>query len=119
MTPMGPWKAPDRGKPMPPQLTGLQRKPSDAATAALHRILIIDDDPYVGEGLTRNLRRSYQVTCVTSAAAALQLLENGMQFDVVLCDLEMPVTTGAEFYGELAWRLPAALPQIIFMTASV
>jgi CheY-like chemotaxis protein len=45
--------------------------------------------------------RDHAVTAVTSAKAALALLEEGQSFDVVFCDLMMPQMSGMDFFVQL------------------
>jgi PAS domain S-box-containing protein len=80
------------------------------------RILVVDDDVLVGEAIRRTLTAEHDVTVVTSAADALSLLQEGRCFDVILCDVMMPVTTGIDFYHSLAARQPDLAGRVIFLT---
>jgi PAS domain S-box-containing protein len=88
------------------------RPPRAVACAA---VLIVDDDPALGLVLHRVLR-DHEVSVVTTAKAALQLLDAGKRFDVILSDLMMPEMSGMDFYDELARRFPAYLERLIFVT---
>jgi PAS domain S-box-containing protein len=79
-------------------------------------VLVIDDEPMIGVAVKRALGRVHQVTCVTSSRAALDQIEAGKPFDVVLCDLMMPTMTGIDFYNELERVAPAMRERVIFMT---
>ncbi|WP_025692281.1 response regulator transcription factor [Paenibacillus zanthoxyli] len=61
-------------------------------------ILLVDDHPSVGEGTKNMLEQAsdIEVTFVLSAMEALDLLET-RNFDIILCDLNMPTITGLEF----------------------
>ncbi|MNH92546.1 Transcriptional regulatory protein ComA [compost metagenome] len=61
------------------------------------RILLVDDHPSVGEGTKNMLEQEsdIEVVFVLSAVEALGMLEQ--QFDIILCDLNMPTITGLEF----------------------
>jgi len=80
------------------------------------RILVIDDDPHIGEAVRESLAREHHVVAVTSGPAALRLLELGEQFDLILCDLMMPSMTGMELHDELARREPALAARMSFLT---
>jgi len=75
------------------------------------RILCVDDEPAVLEGLALQLRRVRRegvravVEVATSAREALALLE-ATEFDVVVCDMRMPETNGAALLGEVRRRHP-------------
>lgn len=57
------------------------------------RILCVDDEPRVLEGLAANLRRRFEVVTATSGADALTQLESHT-FSVVVSDLRMPFMDG-------------------------
>mgnify|MGYP002713134726 CR=1 FL=1 len=62
------------------------------------RVLLVDDSSFFRNMLTPVLRSSgYAVTTAKSADEALQLKENGLSFDVIISDIEMPGTSGFEF----------------------
>jgi two-component system chemotaxis sensor kinase CheA len=61
------------------------------------RVLLIDDSPFFRNLLSPLLDvAGYRVTTVESADAALQLCENGEDFDVIVSDIEMPGMDGYE-----------------------
>ncbi|GIL41383.1 chemotaxis protein CheW [Roseiterribacter gracilis] len=62
------------------------------------RILLVDDSPFFRNLLTPMLQvAGYHVTTVESALAALELVERGERFDVIVSDIEMPGMSGFEF----------------------
>jgi two-component system, chemotaxis family, sensor kinase CheA len=68
------------------------------AAAGGRRILLVDDSPFFRNLLTPMLQvAGYQVTTVDSAMAALELVERGERFDVIVSDIEMPGMSGFEF----------------------
>ncbi len=79
-------------------------------------LLVIDDEPMMGEMLSNMLRSQYEVTALTSSRAALDLLETGQSFDLILCDLMMPDLTGMDLYSELACAHSEHAERLIFMT---
>jgi signal transduction histidine kinase len=80
------------------------------------RVLIVDDDPLVLATLTRMVGRGSTVVPVTTALAALEVLEHDQAFDAILCDLMMPEMTGMEFKGWLSSTLPELASRMVFMT---
>jgi PAS domain S-box-containing protein len=86
------------------------------APAALRDILIVDDEPRVGQMLKRLLDRDYKVTTVTSLAEAMKLVAEGRAFDAILCDLMMPEGTGMDLYARLREIAPALSRRMIFVT---
>lgn len=74
----------------------------DAAPTAGAKVLLIDDSDFFRNMLRPVLTVSgYQVKAVSSAAAALALMEDGMMFDLIISDIEMPDMNGFEFAAEV------------------
>jgi len=82
-------------------------------------VLVIDDEPQIGNTLRLLLDPEHEVVPVTSAKEGLARIEKDGPFDVIFCDLMMPVFGGAEFYRELAAAAPAMLDRLVFMTGGV
>jgi two-component system response regulator HydG len=79
------------------------------------RILLVEDDADYGNSLAVILNcKGYKATFVTSAAAALAKLKDGV-FDLVISDVVMPGMSGLEFLQSVAREYPA-LP-VIMLTA--
>jgi YesN/AraC family two-component response regulator len=73
------------------------------------RVLCIDDDPYVLEGLRRlvhPLAHAWTFTFTTNGHDALTLLACA-PFDIVVTDIVMPEPDGLEILMELRRRFPA------------
>ncbi len=70
------------------------------------RILVIDDD-VIGDAVRNTLAREHQVTALSSASEALRRLQAGEDFDLILCDLMMPVMTGMDLHQALLRARPA------------
>ena len=92
-------------------------RPASAPDVALAcaSILVVDDEPAVGN-VFRRILRDHEVTFFTSARDALAVLDTGKKFDVVFSDLMMPEMSGIEFYDELARRFPAAIERLVFVS---
>jgi CheY-like chemotaxis protein len=58
----------------------------------------------------------HRVTAVTGASAALELLDSGAVFDVILSDLMMPEMSGVELYQALSSRFPEYTKKIVFVS---
>lgn len=68
--------------------------------SSLNRILCVDDEPNVLEGLKRNLRRSFDVTTALGPQAGLHVLGNEGPFAAIVSDLSMPGMNGVAFFEE-------------------
>jgi two-component system, cell cycle sensor histidine kinase and response regulator CckA len=69
-------------------------------------ILVVDDDPGVGQMLTRALaRHGFVVDAATSADEALEKSDS-TSYDAALVDLVMPGRDGADLAGTLRRRFP-------------
>jgi two-component system NtrC family sensor kinase len=80
------------------------------------RILVVDDEPLIGRVIGTALKSEHDIVAVSHAADALALLEQGHEFDVVLCDLVMPDISGPEFYAKVKASWPALAARLVFMT---
>jgi CheY-like chemotaxis protein len=80
------------------------------------RVLVIDDELSVVNGLVRLLRRDgYMVETADNGEQALVRLSEHA-YDLLLCDLRMPDLDGATFYGRLLLQQPALARRVIFLT---
>ena len=80
------------------------------------RILVVDDEPMLCTTVERILAIDHEVTAVTSAKRAMQIIESGGHFDVILTDLMMPEMTGIDLHTELQRVVPELAARMIFMT---
>jgi CheY-like chemotaxis protein len=85
-------------------------------SAARRRVLVVDDERLVGEAIARVLAEENDVVVETQAVEVLSRIARGERFDVILCDLMMPVMTGMDLYAELLRTHPTAVNRIVFMT---
>ncbi len=79
------------------------------------RLLVIDDEPLVGQ-LVAKVLTSHEVTAETSARAALVRLRSGERFDLILCDLIMPEVSGMDFYEQLGQVDPLLRHTVVFLS---
>ena len=77
------------------------------------RVLVVDDEPSILRSLERLLHKSHDLTLAHSGREALALLNAGIEFDLVLCDLMMPEVSGIEVWEQLT---PAQRQIFVFMT---
>jgi CheY-like chemotaxis protein len=92
-------------------------RPTSGFRVRIGRVLVIDDEHLVGVALSRVLYRENEVVACTRAAEALARLNAGERYDVVLCDLRMPIMDGLEFHRLLSVTLPEEANRIVFITA--
>jgi len=90
-------------------------RPSSAPAAAA--ALVIDDNEVVRRGLARVLEQAgYAVTTAPHGLAALLALAR-RAYDVIVCDIMMPVMDGVDFYREMVKVRPEAAARVLFVTA--
>lgn len=87
----------------------------NAPNTSRPRILVVDDDPMMGTTLRLALEDDYDVSVSGSADIAMTVLEKEA-FDLVLCDLMMPKTSGIDLHRWLSERDPKAASRMLFMT---
>jgi CheY-like chemotaxis protein len=83
------------------------------------RILVIDDDPLLGNVFRRLLGADHDIFTVTSAQSALELLASGRRFDVIFCDMMMPLTPGEALHAHVNDIDAEQARRIVFMTGGV
>ena len=93
--------------------------PVDSATSSRARVMVVDDDPQVAQIMSRLLRRDYEVTVASCGREALDQIEAGAWFDVVISDVMMPNMTGLELLDELVRVVPAQARRLIFLSGGV
>ena len=91
---------------------------SNAATASIVRVLVVDDSAYVRKMVTQMLSRSPFVEVVATAHDGLEALElvESLNPDVITCDLNMPEMGGVRFVQEQMAR--RAIPIVIMSIAN-
>ncbi len=72
------------------------------------RILCVDDEPHVLEGLERNLGEEYEIVTANGGHDALCLIEAEAPFAAIVSDMRMPRMNGAEFLARARVLAPDA-----------
>jgi two-component system, cell cycle sensor histidine kinase and response regulator CckA len=80
------------------------------------RILIVDDEPLLGQTLLYAFKGRHDVVICTSGRDALSRLEKDARFDLVLCDLMMPDVSGSAVYEAVKRSYPGLVRCFVFMT---
>lgn len=70
------------------------------------KVLCVDDEPAVLEGLALQLRRDYEVATATSGELGLEMLRKEGHFVAVLSDMRMPGMNGAVFLAQVLRQAP-------------
>jgi CheY-like chemotaxis protein len=79
-------------------------------------VLVVDDEPMVATVLRRILMIDHDVTSASNGREAMDRFEKGERFDVVLCDIMMPVMNGMGLHAELSKALPEQADRIVFIS---
>ena len=77
------------------------------------KILCVDDEPQVLEGIGLTLRRRYEVLTATSGAEALSLVDANPELSVILSDMRMPEMNGATFLARAREHAPDATRMLL------
>jgi response regulator RpfG family c-di-GMP phosphodiesterase len=70
------------------------------------RILCVDDEPNVLEGLKRHLRRQFDVEIATGGPQGIEVLRTVGPVEVVVSDMRMPGMNGAAFLASVRQDFP-------------
>jgi PAS domain S-box-containing protein len=79
------------------------------------RILVIDDEPGIRSVIKRMLRK-HEVVEAHSGEQGRQILDNDQKFDLILCDMMMPVMSGVNLHEWLSETYPRLARQVVFVT---
>lgn len=98
---------------------GQARHGSERRAGTGRRVLFVDDEPELLEGIRLALRREpYEIATATSALDALALCETH-SFEVVVSDERMPGMSGAEFLAIVRAKWPKTIRIVLTGQASV
>jgi CheY-like chemotaxis protein len=79
------------------------------------RVLVVEDDDTVAEGLKLLFDQDYDVDVALGGRSALDRLL-GERYDAVLCDLMMPGMSGIQLFHALRAAAPGLERRLVFMT---
>ncbi|MFI7542041.1 HD domain-containing phosphohydrolase [Actinoplanes sp. NPDC049599] len=77
------------------------------------RILLVDDEPNLLDGLRRQLRRDFDVETAVGAANGLFALKPAAPFAVIVSDFLMPGINGAQFLAAAAKAAPTSTRMLL------
>jgi signal transduction histidine kinase/BarA-like signal transduction histidine kinase len=98
--------------------TAPEYEPDAAAGEGTHKILVVDDEPVNIQVLTNLLSmRDYSVFKAYNGLEALDLIEKGETFDLILLDVMMPRMSGYEVCRRLREKFTLFDLPIIMLTA--
>lgn len=83
---------------------------------ALPQVLVIDDEPLLGQTLRLGLRDSLAVTVETSGERGLERALGPEPFQVVLCDLSLPDKQGGDIFRAISEQKPELRNRFVLMT---
>lgn len=86
----------------------------DSVATSAH-LMVIDDEEPILTSLTAALAR-YRVSTFQSPEAAIERLQEGHDFDLILCDLVMPEMSGIDIYQWMLRNRRELVPRMMFMT---
>jgi response regulator RpfG family c-di-GMP phosphodiesterase len=78
-----------------------------------NRVLFVDDEPHVLEGIRRTLRKQVEVVTATSGADGLRLLSEASPFALIISDMRMPLMDGAQFLAKAREHSPDTVRMIL------
>ncbi|HET6280103.1 MAG TPA: response regulator [Polyangia bacterium] len=80
------------------------------------RLLAVDDEALLLKAYRRMLADSHDVVTALGGTEALRTLERDAQFDVILCDLQMPEMSGMDLNAAVRSQYPNLADRFIFVT---
>lgn len=100
-------------RPILSETLGLEHTLTMSQAVEPGRVLLVDDEPYVLEGLRRQLRGGFDATIAVGGEAALEQLEREPAFDVIVSDMRMPGMDGATLLGKARERAPDTVRMLL------
>jgi CheY-like chemotaxis protein len=82
----------------------------------LPQVLVIDDEPLLGQTLRLGLRDTLDVSVETSGEKGLARVLGSEPFELVLCDLSLPDKMGADIFAAISRYKPEMAARFVLMT---
>jgi CheY-like chemotaxis protein len=80
------------------------------------RVLVVESESLLGDSLADILAVDFDVTVVSNVTSALELLESGVAYDVILCDVALPPAGGAALLERTRHLAPDMADRFVFVT---
>jgi CheY-like chemotaxis protein len=77
------------------------------------RVLFVDDEPNVLDGIQRTLRKHVDLQTANSGAAGLRAMQEAGPFALVISDMRMPGMSGSQFLAKARRQDPDAVRMIL------
>lgn len=84
-----------------------------AASGELERVLFVDDEKRVLDGIRRHLRKDFDLSFANGGGAALKEVEKNGPFSVVVSDLQMPGMDGIALLSQVGKRAPETVRMLL------
>lgn len=92
---------------------------TDSSELMDKRVLVVDDEAEALNYLTRFLESvGSKIETATNGREALNKLRQG-SFDLILCDIKMPVMDGKELYSKVSAEMPEVAKRMVFATGDL
>ena len=78
------------------------------------RVLLIDDDALVLRGIRRLLSSRHEVVTAEGGNAGIRIVQEDQRFDVILCDLMMPMVDGLAVHEAIQECAPQLIDRLVF-----
>ncbi len=77
------------------------------------KILLVDDDPHILRGYTRQLQDQFQIEAASSGKAGLLAIANKGPFAVIVADMRMPEMDGIQFFERTTEAAPDSVRMML------
>lgn len=77
------------------------------------RVLFVDDEPNILEGIRRQLRKHVEIDTATSGEEGLKMVAENGPYAVVVSDMRMPQMNGSQFLTKVRSASPIAVRMIL------
>jgi PAS domain S-box-containing protein len=84
------------------------------------RILVVDDEPGVRKLLEKAFTsKGHSVDVISDAASAMEIIDAGTIYDIIITDVRMPGINGMDLYKLIIRRMPEMKNRVIVITGDV